>query len=213
MDHAPIAALFARPGLDAPVRAIALAQVATARGDWHALLAVVRATRAHGCARAVLEEGFLQGVLFYGFPRTITAFEVLQREWPTADPPSGGNLPTTSQPPAGRALFRAIYDRNADAVEAMLLSYHGELRDFVLDVAYGRILTRPALAARERELIAVAVLAAMDQTPQLVAHARGALRFGASETAVREALWSALAPDEAAVDAAMAKIVRTPRGG
>ncbi len=211
MEHDAVDELFARPGLDLPVRAIALAQVAAARGDWSRLATVIRGAQARRCPRTALEEGFLQGILFYGFPRTITAFETLQREWPATGVSGGGALPTGEQPAAGRALFRAIYDRNADAVDAMLQGFHGELHDFVLDVAYGRILTRPALSARERELIAVAVLAAMDQTPQLVAHARGAMRFGADELAVREALWSALLPNQEAVDAALAKIIRAPR--
>jgi alkylhydroperoxidase/carboxymuconolactone decarboxylase family protein YurZ len=207
----PVDVLLTRPGLDANVRAIACAKVAVWRGDWDRLAQVVRAARALGCARQALEEGLLQGVLFYGFPRTITAFETLSAQWP-APAPTGGGLPPAAQPAAGQALFRAIYGRNADAVGAMLHGFHRELHDFVLEVAYGRILSRPALAPAARELAAVAVLAVMDQTPQLVAHGRGAMHFGATAEQVFEALYTALAPDDVAIHALHSKIVRSRRG-
>jgi len=209
----PIDELFARPGLDPTLRAIACAQIAAAHGDWSRLAHVLRTARAHGCDRDAVAEGLLQGVLFYGFPRTITAFEVLNDTWPTAAPPRGPGLPAAEQPAAGRALFSAIYGKNAPSVEAMLASFHAELHAFVLDVAYGRILSRPQLGARERELVAVAVLAAMQQTPQMVAHGRGALHFGADVAALREVLHTALAPEGAAVERALARITRTAATG
>lgn len=213
MQPASIDELFTRPGLEPTLRAIACAQVAAARGDWQRLEAVVDAARAHACARDALAEGLLQGVLFYGFPRSITAFEVLAAAWPTDTPPRGGGLPPTEQPGAGRALFGAIYGRNAAAVAGMLDGFHGELHDFVLDVAYGRILSRPGLAPLAREVAAVAVLAAMQQTPQMVAHGRGALHFGADRDTLREALYVAMTPDADAAEQHLAKIMRAARTG
>ena len=49
----------------------------------------------------------------------------------------------------------------------MLASFHREFHDFVLEAAYGRILTRPGLDAGTRELLAVTALASLDQKPQL----------------------------------------------
>jgi alkylhydroperoxidase/carboxymuconolactone decarboxylase family protein YurZ len=205
----PLDDLFARPGLEPAIRAVACAQVAAARGDWATLTAVVEKARALGCDRDLLAEGLLQGVLFYRFPRSITAFQTLAEAWPAATPPHGGSLPVAAQAQAGRDLFAAIYRKNAAAVAAMLASCHGELHDFVLDVAYGRILSRPLLPPRARELAAVAVLAALEQIPQLVAHGRGALHFGADLAALREALFIALAPDADAVERLLQKIART----
>ncbi len=212
MSTLPVEQLLARPGLDLRVRAIACAQVAVWQGEWPRLAQTARDAHQFGCPRQALEEGLLQGVLFYGFPRTVTAFETLAKEWPASTPPSGGGLPQDAQRAAGKALFDAIYAHNADAVDGMLASFHGELHDFVLEVAYGRILSRPGLSPAERELAAIAVLSVMDQVPQLVAHGRGALHFGAEATQVYEALYTALAPDTAAIDAAFKKIVRTRRG-
>ena len=68
-----------------------------------------------------------------------------------------------------------------------------------LEAAYGRVLARPGLSVRTRELLAVAALQALAQKPQLIAHGRGALRCGADRDEVRAALRCAGCPaDEAA---------------
>ncbi len=195
-------ALLCRDGLAPRLRILAVATGAIAHGDWARLAAAVRAARggAHGATRSDLEETLLQGVLFFGFPRCVSAFEVLGKEWPCATAPSGGALPKDDQAAAGRVLFDAIYDRNAPAVHALLRGFHAEFHDFVLEAAYGRVLSRPGLPPRERELIAVTALAALDQVPQLVAHGRGARRFGAEADEVREALVTALGDDPAVLE-------------
>jgi len=79
----------------------------------------------------------------------------------------------------------------------MLRGCHAEFHDFVLSTAYGRILTRPHLDPRARELVAVALLAVMDQPRQFTGHARGARHFGVTATELREAL--AMVFDDAGV--------------
>ena len=180
--------LLARDGLPAADRLLVLAAVAIWRGDWPQLQRTIAAARALDRPRADLEETLLQSVLFCGFPRVVTAFEHLGAGWPTAVPPRGGALPAAEQPAAGAQLFAGIYGRNEPAVLAMLRGCHEEFHDFVLQAAYGRILTRPHLEPRRRELIAVAVLAAQNQVRQFAGHARGALHFGASITELREVM-------------------------
>jgi alkylhydroperoxidase/carboxymuconolactone decarboxylase family protein YurZ len=180
--------LLARDGLPAAERLLVLAAVAIWRGDWPQLQRIVAAARTLARPRADLEETLLQAVLFCGFPRVVTAFEQLGAGWPTAVPPRGGALPAAEQPAAGAQLFAGIYGRNEPAVRAMLRGCHEEFHDFVLQAAYGRILTRPHLDPRRRELIAVAVLAAQNQVRQFAGHARGALHFGASIAELREVL-------------------------
>lgn len=198
-------ALLARAGLGLEIRANICLQAAVVRGDWGRAAATVVAARQTTCRREHLAEGLLQGVLFYGFPRSITVFEILRNEWPGL-PPAAARIRTPEQEVTdGRALFAAIYDTNTAAVERMLADAHGELRDFVLEVAYGRILSRPQLPAVPRELIAIGVLAAMEQTPQMVGHGRGALRMGATRNEVREALLTAL-DDDGQVETALRRI-------
>lgn len=180
--------LLARDGLSPRVRLMVLAMVAIWRGDWPGLRECSRAARARKVARQDLEETLLQAVLFCGFPRVVTAFEQLQEVWPAAVPPTGGALPAAEQTAAGEAVFATIYGRNTAAVHAMLRGFHTDFHDFVLQAAYGRILSRPHLDPRVREVLGVAVLAAQDQLRQFVGHARGALHFGSSKAELREAL-------------------------
>lgn len=191
--------LLARHGLEPPVRLLVLALVAIWRGDWQRLADCARRAQELGQARQDFEETALQAVLFAGFPRTVTAFETLAAAWPSSTPPAGGALPVADQPAAGRALFAAIYGRNESAVHAMLRGFHPDFHDFVLEAAYGRVLSRPGLSPRVRELMAVGVLAAQDQLPQFVGHARGALHFGATKVELREVLVSVFG-DTAQVD-------------
>ncbi|HEX6811711.1 MAG TPA: carboxymuconolactone decarboxylase family protein [Planctomycetota bacterium] len=165
-----------------------LAITAVWRADWQTLQACARAASARSLPRQDLEETLLQAVLFCGFPRVVTAFEQLGEAWPTASPPAGGGLPPAEQGAAGAALFAGIYGANTAPVRAMLRAFHQDFHDFVLEAAYGRILTRPHLSPRVRELLAVAVLAAQDQLRQFVAHARGALHFGSNRSELRETL-------------------------
>ena len=184
----PLDALLARPGLDPGTRLLVAAAVAIWRGDWARLEACVAAAQRLSRPRSELEEVLLQAVLFCGFPRVVTAFERLAAAWPSAAPPGGGALPVAEQKPAGDALFGRIYGKNEAAVRRMLRDYHQELHDFVLDAAYGRILSRPGLTAKAREIIAVGLLAAQDQVRQFVGHARGALHLGATPEELCEAL-------------------------
>jgi alkylhydroperoxidase/carboxymuconolactone decarboxylase family protein YurZ len=172
--------------------------VAAGRGDWNGLQTALQPASTAAMPRAAFEETLLQAVLFFGFPRVVSAFEVLNRTWPAVTPPTGGSLPRERQAAAGRELFAAIYGNNDAAVRAMLASFHREFHDFVLEAAYGRILTRPGLDPGLRELLAVAALASLDQKPQLVAHGRGALRFGRSRTEVATAIRCGTADAQAA---------------
>lgn len=195
-----------RPGLPVADRLLAITGAAVWFADWPRLAAAATAARERDVPRADLEEALLQAVLFCGFPRVVTAFEQLNTAWPIATPPSGGTVPEADRATAGRALFAAIYGKNDAAVRAMLASFHGEFHDFVLEAAYGRILARHGLSPLRRELLAVAFLAAQDQPRQFVAHARGALAFGADRTQLREILTTVLRGDEAAADAWLARV-------
>lgn len=191
-----IESLLGEAGLTAPERALLGAAVAVQRGAWPRFRDWLDAGRARGLRRADVEEALLQCVLFCGFPRTLTAFTELAEHWPTAAPPAGGGLPPSEQATAGRALFARIYGRHDETVRRRLQELHGELHDFVLESAYGRILSRPGLPARTRELLAVALLAAQDQRPQFVSHAYGARTCGADDAALEAAVRTTFDGDE-----------------
>jgi 4-carboxymuconolactone decarboxylase len=69
-----------------------------------------------------------------------------------------------------------------------MAGYHPELAEWILADGYGRVLSRPGLSIRERELIVVAVLSALRLPKQLESHVRGARRVGATSREVASML-------------------------
>jgi 4-carboxymuconolactone decarboxylase len=163
--------------------------VAAARAEWDALRSAATEAREARDDRAKVEEALLQTTLFCGFPRVVSAFEHALAAWPAPAPVrSAGAVPQAVQFARGRELFAAIYGKNDEAVRQKLMSFHPDFHDFVLESAYGRVLCRSGLDVKTRELLAVALLAALGQLPQLIAHARGAMRFSANVAEVRDAM-------------------------
>ncbi len=133
-----------------------------------------------------LRETLLQVHLFAGFPRTIEAFERLAEvAGGIESAPSEGK---DGRPAAGLALFERIYAGQTPGVRRHLADLHPSLERWVLGHAYGRVLSRPALSPRIRELLAVASLVALRCWKPLASHLRGAVRCGASPGEVRAAI-------------------------
>ena len=88
----------------------------------------------------------------------------------------------------GEAFFRRIYEQDSPAVRGMLERQHPDFAHWVIEHAYGRVLTRPGLEPRMRELLAVCALAALGQERQLASHVRGTLRCGGTRAELEEAL-------------------------
>lgn len=163
--------------------------VACALGDWEE---VRRARREAGPGEPDRRwrEAWLQVHLFAGIPRQVEAAQVLLQEGGLGDPDPDEveGAPTTDGEARGVALFERIYEDDAEAVRSMLARAHPEFERWVLEHAYGRVLTRPGLSPDRRELLAVVALAALGQERQLASHARGALRCGATAEELEAAL-------------------------
>ena len=160
---------------------------AIALGLWDELRALRRDAPAGEPDRA-WREVVLQAHLFAGFPRVVEAATVLS-EAGGLGAPEPDEL--ESGPPdlaAGRALFNAIYAEHAAPVRATLEAAHPLLARWIAEHAYARVLARPGLSPDRRELCAVAALASQGQDRQLAAHARGAVRLGASGAELRATL-------------------------
>lgn len=82
----------------------------------------------------------------------------------------------------------AIWGEQQQRIEAALFATDPHLAALIGNVAYDEVFTRPGLSLRNRELLAVALLAASGNVDELPTHLRGALRQGASERELREVL-------------------------
>jgi len=156
-------------------------------GRWDELAAVRRAAPPGEPNRA-WRETLLMVHVYAGAPRAVECHAVLARAGGlgTLDP---GEVEGEVVPrERGEALFDAIYARQSPEVRALIGGFHPDFARVVFHDCYARILARPGLAARLRELLAVVALAATGQPRQLASHARGALRCGATRPEVEAAL-------------------------
>jgi 4-carboxymuconolactone decarboxylase len=138
---------------------------------------------------AAAEEVLLQSYLFLGYPAALNAMSRWRKL--TALPPPDA-APEAASPAKWRArgedvcarVYAGQYDRLREHVTAL----HPELERWMLEEGYGKVLGRPGLDLRVRELCVVALLAGLDAVPQLFAHLRGALNVGVTSADVSETL-------------------------
>jgi 4-carboxymuconolactone decarboxylase len=182
-----------RAELTVAERALALGLALGAVGRFDELRALHAAARERGVDARLLREGALMTHLFGGFPRAIEAFAALGDAPDAAAAPAADRRDEAERARAGAALFGRVYGGNAERVRVQLRAAAPDLERAVLEDAYGRILSRGALDARTRELMAVCALAVLDLPRQLRSHIRGALACGASLRAVTESITLATA--------------------
>ncbi len=143
-----------------------------------------------------IREAILQASLFTGFPRAIHAFEILDEVLAEKglDPtPDQDRLPPRTSSAVffrrrGRELFEEVYRDDTQPVVARIASFQPEFMDWILEVAYGRVLGRPFLDLKTREILAVALLTVLELPRQLTPHLRGAFRAGAKLRELSEAI-------------------------
>ncbi len=156
-------------------------------GDWDEVRAVRAQAEPDEPDRA-WRETVLMVHLFAGFPRQVEAYQVLASVGGLGEITDDEIEGIGDYPERGHRLFDTIYGGQSDRVQSVLRAGHPDVHRWILGHAYGRVLTRPGLSARTRELFAAASLAVMNQDAQFASHLRGALRCGATPEEVNEML-------------------------
>jgi len=189
---ADLTAVISRPGGDPAVRCLALMHGASCIGRFDAVESLHGLAAELGIGAIRLQETALQVVAYGGFPRAIAGLAlwagVRGGDAPRSEPEGVGEGARTDQAAAGRAVWDAVYARNAEDVIDSLESLAPGFSGWVLEAAYGRLLARPGLTLEERELLAVAALGLMALPTPLGSHARGALRNGSKPGTVMDIL-------------------------
>jgi len=62
------------------------------------------------------------------------------------------------------------------------------MQQLVTETCWGLVWTRPGLSKRDRSIINLAMLSALNRSPELANHVRGAIRNGCTTTEIREVL-------------------------
>jgi 4-carboxymuconolactone decarboxylase len=161
------------------------------------LRAALEAARDGGAEAVQVDEALLQSYLFLGYPASLRAF-ALWRELAGRAPGEAAAEEWTSWGARGERVCRRVYGDQYDGLQQNVRRLHPDLARWMVVEGYGKVLGRPGLELRVRELCIAALLAVLDAPRQLRSHLRGALNTGASTGQVEEALSRALihaAPD------------------
>ncbi|KAL2785063.1 AhpD-like protein [Aspergillus keveii] len=108
------------------------------------------------------------------------------------------NTTTSNQPPASENSD--LYNRGLDTRRAVLGPAHVDrslassnaftspMQEMITEWAWGNIWNRPGLDRKQRSLLNIGLLIALDRQNELAIHVRGAVRNGLSEIEIREAV-------------------------
>jgi 4-carboxymuconolactone decarboxylase len=158
-----------------------------ALGDEAAARAALLAARKSRARRVAAEEVALMLMLHAGYPAALEGLRVLNGAWPGRARAADAGAPARWRTD-GEALCARVYGSAYAKLIPAVRALHPDLATWMIEHGYGRVLSRPGLSSRDRELITVATLAALDWPRQLLSHVLGARRMGASEAAVEAAL-------------------------
>ena len=138
-----------------------------------------------------MDEVIIQSYLFAGFPRTLNAARI----WRGV---SGLPAPRSDESAAmangldwvhrGERTCRTVYGESYELLRENISELHPALDAWMITDGYGKVLSRPQLDLRTRELCIVAACAAAGQQRQLHSHLHGALNSGASVSEVSSTL-------------------------
>src|SRR5713226_6362041 len=172
------------PVLDAQTAALVRVAAAVARGKASELKARFAAARDARVPGLWIEELLLQSMLVVGYPLALVAFGAWRGVGGPAPEGDGAedlaHANWESWAARGAAVCREVYGRAYHKLLVNLRALHPALEDLVLVDAYGKVIGRPGLDLKRRELCTVAATAVLGTADQLHSHLRGALNTGAS---------------------------------
>ena len=79
-------------------------------------------------------------------------------------------------------------NEHVQRAQAKLNEFNGPFQEFITRYAWGEIWQRPGLTRRERSLITLAMLVALNREPEFRMHIRAAFNNGVTEEEIRELL-------------------------
>ena len=151
-----------------------------------------------------VEEIILQSYLFAGFPRALNAARawrsVSDRPAPAEDENAAGSG-LAQWRKRGEETCRIVYGEMYEKLRENIRELHPALDEWMIIDGYGKVLSRPYVDLRTRELCVVAACAASGQQRQLHSHLHGALNAGSTATeiaAVLDALNDLISRDDLA---------------
>lgn len=179
------------PALDDATRELVRLAAVIASGAESDIRAAMLRVADSEVSRVWIEELILQTYLFAGFPRGLNAM----REWrrasgrPAAERDEGERLDATETwAREGESTCRMVYGAMYDRLRVNIRQLHPALDAWMIVEGYGKVLSRPGLDLKRRELCVIAACAVLEQERQLHSHLHGALNAGATPAEVDDTL-------------------------
>ena len=165
---------------------------------------VIRAAMQAAAASAdplAVEEVLLQSHLFVGFPDALNAIALWRNVSGRPAPGPNGEDPAGWEA-RGERVCAAVYGGNYQKLRQNVRGLHPDVDRWMVTGGYGRVIGRPGLDLKTRELCIAALLAVWNAPRQLHSHLRGSLNAGATVAEVDEAVEIAcgMIPAERAVE-------------
>ena len=176
--------------LDDETRALVRLSAIISAGSEPALREALGVANAR-CRPEWVEEVILQSYLFAGFPRALNSARewrrISGREAPASD--DGENFENAARwRVEGEATCATVYGPFYQRLRHNIRGLHPALDAWMIVDGYGKVLSRPALDLRRRELCIVTACALSRQDRQLHSHLHGALHAGATPAEVQGAI-------------------------
>jgi alkylhydroperoxidase/carboxymuconolactone decarboxylase family protein YurZ len=172
------------------LRMLSFLSASIAIGNNDQTTAILRCLKTNRVARVAIYETILQSYLFLGFPKMIEAaicFGEVFGQYKIARPVRAYTSKEMEKWfRMGYALCRRVYGRNFRLLEKRFSRLSPELFRWMVIEGYGKVLSRPGLSQKERELAEVAALIAERRERQLISHLLGSLNVGADIRLLKE---------------------------
>ena len=168
------------------IHSLARVSACIALGDETRLAQELELALQQSISISLIREAILQTYLFAGYAAAINAFIVLNdMVGPNSEYFSDGDASLEVWKQRGTEFCRKIYGDQFDRLLGNMKRLHPDLADWMVWEGYGKVLSRPFLSPRIRELLIVAMTAALQVERQFYSHVRGAIHVGATSGELR----------------------------
>jgi 4-carboxymuconolactone decarboxylase len=137
---------------------------------------------------ADVEEALLQSYLFVGYPVALQALGMWRERTGNEASAEASGEDAGDWRKRGEQVCEQVYGGQYDRLRANIARLHPDMERWMLEEGYGKVLGRPGLDLKVRELCVIALLVGLDTPQQLYSHLRGALNVGATMEEVETAV-------------------------
>jgi 4-carboxymuconolactone decarboxylase len=191
--------VWARDQLSRRDRSLVVISTLTALGPETELRAHISGGLQHGLRDEEVDEIFVQVAAYAGLPVALAGAGL------AADVLAARDGSEVRRTPPAPLQAKSAEERRADGLDVLttllgqpdldtqlteqqIQSAQGFLGDLVMDYAFGEVWSRPQLSRRDRSLVVISVLTALNLPHELEIHLQGALNHGLTRDEIEEML-------------------------